>query len=452
MKHSKIARWLALITVPALLFAATVLPASAIAPVYTPSAAYRTSTYYQNLKQLPLTGDGAFDTLSAALSQYTYHEGSSSADFGGGNRTSTGNYTEYNYALGKISGTYGYAWCAAFVSWCLSQAGEAQSAGGLFASCTLWVEKLREIGQYNTRASGYAPLSGDLIFFRSAGVSRASDHVGLVLYVKGGRVYTVEGNVSGQVTLRDYALSDTYIVGYGHPDYEGESIGIERVAQEDKAAGFYIVTYDFLNVRAARSAASTKYGVLSEGELLQVCEIQNGWGTVIYKDKTAYVSLEYVDFVAPVSYKTYYVSEGKTLLEKAFYSTDLPKVAPFTPEREGFVFLGWETETGTAYAALDALPVADVTLYALWEALPPPVEEIPEELPPEEEQEGEIEQLGGGLPNAPTDTPFLPDTLLPPESESVQGTAAAAQHAGVVSALLAVCLTGVWLQYRKKEE
>ena len=53
---------------------------------------------------------------------------------------------------------------------------------------------------------------GDLIFFRSAGVARASDHVGLVRYVQNGRVYTVEGNASGQVMLRSYALSDTYLL------------------------------------------------------------------------------------------------------------------------------------------------------------------------------------------------------------------------------------------------
>ena len=454
MKCSKAARWLSFFLVPLLVLGVMVLPAAAITPVYQVSSAYRASTYYENLKNLPLTGDGAFDTLSAALSQYTYHEGSSTADFGGGNTSSSGNFTEYNYALGKISGTYSYAWCAAFVSWCLSQAGEADSAGGLFASCTLWVAELTDIGQYKTRASGYKPIAGDLIFFRSAGVSRASDHVGLVRYVKDGRVYTIEGNASGQVSLRDYALTDTYIVGYGLPKYKGKSIGISRVTHEDKSTGWYVVTHEFLNVRASRSATATKLGALEAGDMIQITQVENGWGKLTYKQKTAYVSLDYADFVAPVSHKTRYVSEGKTLLERDFYSTDTPRVAAFTPEREGFLFLSWESEAGKAYASLDALPVADVTLHAVWEEIPPPLPEEPDEdTPSDSGGEVTLEQLGGSLPNASAPQHSLKEELLPGGgTAAVPTTTAAAQHAGVVSGVLSLLFAGAWLARRKREE
>ena len=156
------------------------------------------------------------------------------------------------------------SWLRVFVSWCLAQAGEGESAGGAFASCSLWIAALRELGQYTAR-SAHTPRMGDLIFFRSSGVSRASDHVGLVLDVRGGRVYTVEGNSSEQVALRSYALSDTYIVGYGRPDYENKGESISRRTHEDRSAGYYVVSYDFLNVRATTSASGAKKGQLAKG-------------------------------------------------------------------------------------------------------------------------------------------------------------------------------------------
>lgn len=430
------------------------LPATAITPSYEVSAVYRRSTYYQNLLVLPTTGDGAFDTLSAALSQYGYHEGSATSDFDGENTSGSGNYTEYNFALGKVGGSYGYAWCAAFASWCLQQAGQADSAGGLFASCTLWVERLQALGRYQKRTSGYTPRAGDLIFFRSSGTGRASDHVGLVRYVTGGRVYTVEGNSSGRVSLRNYALGDSYIAGYGRPAYSGVEKGISRLRAEDSAAGFYVVTYDFLNIRAARSAGSAKQGTLKEGEVFCVLETRDGWGSIDWQGKRVYVSLDYADFVAPLEYRVRYVSEGKTLLDKLSYSTDAVGVAAFTPEREGYRFLHWSGSDGAIYETAQTLPAADLTLTAVWEILPVV------ELPPD----------AGGDMGEDTDTEVV---LPPPESEEVTGPTfseggedpplqgeemvepdnlAAARHAGVVSGLLALSCGALWMLLRRKEE
>ena len=419
------------------------LPAAAILPQYTPSNAYRKSTYHQSLADLPKTGDGAFDTVSVALSQLGYHEGNGTADLGGKNQGGSRNFTEYNFALGKIDGSYGYAWCAAFASWCLQQSGERESAGGLFASCTLWVDKLRELGQYSTRGSGYTPRSGDLIFFRSSGVTRASDHVGLVRYVSGGRVYTVEGNSSGKVSLREYKLTDSYIVGYGKPQYKGGSLGIKRTAHEDKSDGWYVVTYDFLNLRAERSAASPKKGELDHGDMVRITAVENGWGAMEYNGITVYVSLDYADFVAPVPYQVTYESEGTTLLESDFYSTSQPFVAAFTPTREGYLFLHWQTEQGERYHALDALPVADIRLQAVWEQIPVPQ-------PPVQPPEGTEQVLPPQLD--------LPGAVIPPAAEggppspTPQVKAAAARHAGVVSAVLSLCASFIYLYYRRREE
>ena len=436
MKKSNLKRLLAVCGLAALMMSALSVQMAAIEPSYKVSAAYKNSTYHQNLLALPLVGDGAFDTLSVALSQYGYHEGASTSDFDGQNSAGKGNFTEYGYAFGKVSGTYAYAWCAVFVSWCLDQAGEGESAGGGFSSCSLWIARLRELGQYTARAS-HTPKMGDLIFFRSAGVSRASDHVGLVLDVRGGRVYTVEGNSSERVALRSYALTDTYIVGYGRPDYENEGRSISRTAHEDQSAGYYVVTYDFLNVRASRSSSAAKKGTLDKGEMVLVSEVKNGWGRIEYKGATAYISLEYADFVTPSKHRILYVSEGKTLLSRELWSTDAPTVASFTPEREGYEFLGWQDDDGMEYKAAQALPVSDLTLTAVWREIPPPPAEE-EESPPEDTET--LLPLPDEAPDSGNNgvlTPQTPDYAL-------------AEAIAALLTFLIACMWGGILWWRKK--
>ena len=438
MKRTRMRRVLAASTLVLLLVGVFGVQAAALKPSYTVSAAYKGSTYHQNLLALPLLGDGAFDTLSVALSQYGYHEGGGTADFGGTNATSKGNYTEYGYAFGKISGTYSYAWCAVFVSWCLEQAGEGESAGGSFSSCSLWIARLRELGQYTARST-HTPQMGDLIFFRSAGVSRASDHVGLVLDVRGGRVYTVEGNSSDRVTLRDYALSDTYIVGYGRPDYENKAQTPSRRAHEDGSAGYYVVTYDFLNVRAKSSSAAAKKGQLKKGEMVRVSEVEGGWGRIEYAGGVAYISLDYADFVTPSTHTVSYVSEGKTLHSRDFFSTDKAVVASFTPEREGYEFLGWRDSSDGAYEAAQALPLRDLVLTATWREIPPAVE-------PEPAPDADGEAAPPGTESVPESAPLPPSVLVPEERDFTL----ASRIAGVLTVLVCGTWIGVWIWLRKK--
>ena len=444
MKKRRIRRGAVLACLAVLLGSLLLVPVAALTPSYKVSSAYKDSTYHKNLLALPLVGDGAFDTLSVALSQYGYHEGSSSADFHG-KGTGRGNFTEYGYAHGKVSGTYSYAWCAVFASWCLAQAGEGESAGGAFASCSLWIAELRELGQYAAR-SAHTPKMGDLIFFRSAGVSRASDHVGLVLDVRGGRVYTVEGNSSEQVALRNYALSDTYIVGYGRPNYENKGESVSRRAHEDKSAGYYVVSYDFLNVRAASSSSAAKKGRLDKGELVRVSEVKNGWGRIEYEGGTAYISLDYADFVTPSKHRISYVSEGKTLLSREFLSTDAPTVAAFTPEREGYEFLGWQDAAENTYQSAQALPASDLVLTATWRELPPP----PAPEPPEEEGT-DVPESGMDAPppaeeNAPSVEQLPPSVLMPQAPDYTL----ASRITSVIVFLVAAAWLGVWVWRNKK--
>lgn len=421
-----------------LLFSST-LPSAALTPTYTIAGAYKSSTYHQNLLAVTKTGDPAFDTVAAAMSQLGYHEGNSTADYHGKNSAGTKNYTEYNRALGTVGSTYSYAWCAAFVSWCLNVAGAGNSAGGSFASCSLWVERLQELGLYSTRASGYTPKPGDLIFFRSSGVSRASNHVGIVRYTKNGKVYTVEGNSSHKVSLQSYALTDTYIVGYGKPQYGGISLGQTALSLEDVATGLYTVTNDFVNVRATPAATATKLGTLYCGALVEVTEIKNGWGKISYQGKTAYISLDYADFTTPVFYTVTYLSdEGQeSYKQDSYFSFRTATVNDATPQKEGYSFVKWQSQDGIDYTAGDPLPQQNITLTAVWEALPTQEDtnvsspSQNEELPPFDaapDQAGE------------SDIADLPEGTLSSPSANV----AAARSAGVISGLFAAVCGLYW--------
>ncbi|MBQ9802277.1 MAG: CHAP domain-containing protein [Clostridia bacterium] len=421
-------------------------PLAALTPTYTVTGTYQSSQYYKNLQMITKTGDAAFDTVAAALSQTDYHEGNSKTDFDGKNGSGTKNYTEYNRAIGTINGSYSYAWCAAFASWCLDVAGARNSAGGRFTSCTLWVERLQELGLYSKRASGYIPKTGDLIFFRSADTTRASDHVGLVRYVKDGRVYTVEGNSSNKVSLRDYSLTDTYIVGYGKPQYGGETLSQTLTEMEDTAAGLYMVTNDFVNVRAAASQSSVKLGVLYRGTLTEVTEIADGWGRITYNGKTAYISLDYADFVTPVFYTVQYAAEEAENCppKSSYFSFEQTKVSDTVPLREGYLFAHWQDAKGNNYAAGDTLPQGNLTLSAVFTPIPV-VEETPEELPvpetPAPDGEGENEHVpGAGAPEEET-----PITPAPGHDERASRAAA---EAGTVSGVLAA-VAGIWWYVRK---
>ena len=67
----------------------------------------------------------------------------------------------------------------------------------------------------------YRIQSGDLIFFDwlADGV-QDGDHVGVVLTVLDGYVYTIEGNTADMVAVRKYRINDPRIMGYGVLDWK----------------------------------------------------------------------------------------------------------------------------------------------------------------------------------------------------------------------------------------
>lgn len=103
-------------------------------------------------------------------------------------------------------------WCACFVSWCYAQAGATEPK---FSGCTSggmgWFQSH---GQWADR--NYTDIApGDAIFFDWDG-SGDADHVGIVVGVENGTVYTVEGNSSGDMCrYNSYPLGSSVIRGYG---------------------------------------------------------------------------------------------------------------------------------------------------------------------------------------------------------------------------------------------
>lgn len=151
------------------------------------------------------------------------------------------NYTKYAkelYEAGYYNGNKnGYAWCDVFVDWCFYKAfgkelgQELQCQTGPYgAGCAASAQYYKDKGRFFPDN----PQIGDQIFL---GSKAKPTHTGLVYDVRGGRVYTVEGNTSGAsgvvangggVCKKSYPLNYNGIYGYGRPAYNdgyGSSTG-----------------------------------------------------------------------------------------------------------------------------------------------------------------------------------------------------------------------------------
>lgn len=145
-----------------------------------------------------------------------------------------GNWTKYARDL-HSAGYYqaaknGYAWCDMFIDWCFWKlAGENKQKGewlecqtGLYgagcewsSNCYRWVDRFDK-----------NPRPGDQIFFGKTGYE---EHTGIVEKIENGYVHTIEGNASNMVRRCTYSLTNSKIVGYGHPRFDAEN-----ESEEDK--------------------------------------------------------------------------------------------------------------------------------------------------------------------------------------------------------------------------
>lgn len=171
----------------------------------------------------------AADVVAAALGEVGYTEGDNE-------------YSKYGAWYGL---SYSY-WCAMFVSWAANEAGVPSYLIPRSAYCPYQVSGFRSMDRFcdsADRGGDYVPRQGDIIFFYNSLAepegNTTATHVGIVLYVENGEVFTVEGNaLTGRtdlktrlaeyddsmdppdyVTVNHYPLDSPRILGYGVPDY-----------------------------------------------------------------------------------------------------------------------------------------------------------------------------------------------------------------------------------------
>lgn len=106
-------------------------------------------------------------------------------------------------------------WCACFLSWAAAQQRETiNGTPPSFADVDKGMTKFKDSGMWRDR--GATPIPGDYVFFDwDGGTDPDPDHVGAVLCVKDGYLYTIEGNSGGKVAVQRYPKNDPRIVGYG---------------------------------------------------------------------------------------------------------------------------------------------------------------------------------------------------------------------------------------------
>lgn len=113
-------------------------------------------------------------------------------------------------------------WCAMYAGWLLRETRANLKENGWSINVGIWADNLKKLGKWHSRGT-YVPKTGDIIIFGTSQTWRT--HVGIVIGVKDGIVYTSEGNATGQpyyasrVTEKSYSLDSSYIVGYGSVNY-----------------------------------------------------------------------------------------------------------------------------------------------------------------------------------------------------------------------------------------
>ena len=350
---------------------------SALEPSYAVSQEYIDGGYYDRLVAYELTGDPRYDVLSIALSQLGYHEGDSDEDMDGLNIDGDRNFVEYNRLYGKVDNkegngvSYGYAWCASFVTWCLRQAGVSFSQAINSISCSGMTDWYIRNDIFYYSIDGHIPRAGDIIMFST---NNDPSHVGLVLGVLEDEVYTVEGNNGGNVDIHSYELTDDYILGYCVPKYD-ESLCVKDCAplltDNINKTGEFIVNAKSLNVRSAPGNDCEILGALTKHSTVNVTALDGSWGKIDFEGQEGWI---YMPHTTDADYMVYTVSydldggEGKEYQRKLKGGTVV--ITDKKPTKKGYDFVGWSDDKDSNQPNFKAgdkySEDADITLYAIW--------------------------------------------------------------------------------------
>lgn len=106
-------------------------------------------------------------------------------------------------------------WCGCFLSWGAAQQSDTiDGKPPKFADVDKGMAVFKAQDKWRDR--GATPIPGDYVFFDwDGGTDPDPDHVGAVLRVENGYLYTIEGNSGGKVAVQRYPKNDPRIVGYG---------------------------------------------------------------------------------------------------------------------------------------------------------------------------------------------------------------------------------------------
>lgn len=131
------------------------------------------------------------------------------------------NFTKYARDLheaGFFNGSkQGCEWCTSFVVWCFYKLCGSRELtervlcfGGPYAASCGWAsDYYKDAGRLDRDFR-----VGDQIFFGDFA------HTGIIVDIRGGKIYTIEGNSGNKVQHHDYRMDDPWINCVGHPRYD----------------------------------------------------------------------------------------------------------------------------------------------------------------------------------------------------------------------------------------
>ena len=284
----------------------------------------------------------ASKVISIALAEEGYLEKSASAwkkygkdclysktDYAGSD-----NYTKYGYEMHQLYPSvmdFPAYWCDCFVDWCFYQAYGVSNAkkllGGDFDDYTKNSINLYKSKQAFFLRGTKSPLPGDQVFFTKDGTFSGVHHTALVIKVKDGYIYTIEGNTSagsavvangGGVARKSYPINGVTIYGYGRPPYDVEENEIKNLTEynvDTDSKGLKIVGAASLNCRTSYSTTAAIITSLPQGSFIKVSKKVNINGTWWFyvTDKKGWVSGKYLEgWIKESNNRWWYLTEGYT--------------------------------------------------------------------------------------------------------------------------------------------
>ncbi|MGN0488347.1 MAG: CHAP domain-containing protein [Ruminococcus sp.] len=135
----------------------------------------------------------------------------------------------YNKNVGNL-GSSKWPWCAAGISYSAAKCGLSEVITPT-ASSSVMLSNFKKLGGFKAGGT-YTPKAGDIIIiFKWATSVTPASHVGVVEYVEGSYVHTIEFNSGslpdGEVARWKHLLSSSSIVGYGVPKFPAKMVKIK---------------------------------------------------------------------------------------------------------------------------------------------------------------------------------------------------------------------------------